>query len=847
MLSSANATAAGNGYRSSSAADLGWPSAGGLRSGGEAKASIAPHSVPAGVTPPLRYGGDPVAATTAVPPAGHVTFPAADLVDRSAFLFGLLQSEHLVHDVHDAIVALNNVAADKTDDGDAKSRTAGGQSSSEGALSAVFYFIARPPCPDMPWRPIYTSAVLLCVFSTVEAAQRAIARVDRVVLHTMQTEVRGSASTASTAPISSPYLVLRPAREFVLGPENTDTALLTYLTTPRLVDLLLRRQRMQKPNDRVADDAEQRSAMESYARANLPPAYLCGSAARLYAAILSPQSPYAVDWAAARVAMARGDGIVVPEMSVVEPWACGGAGEYDRDKGATPAAAGSPPADRCSPPLLQGADIERRRRASVSGAAHYVPVTLQEEEYYRRYGVGSPSRTAISRARCGSVEGLTELMPSRGSLYRGAQGVLRGVSWFWRRAYESLSGKEAALISGPSSLPVAPTVPSAPPQASAGAIGTSDQVPFPASPTALSEGRNFYEPPRARHRAEGRGPDGVHGTRGGGGQPIMIPRYNAVGSALSWMPGFHYVAPLFVTGVFPLGGTAPPPPHRRRMREEECGDLESSAWSGKEAQLYGIASADAWRRDGGQVPSYSSLNHAPIPEPFSDSAACGAPLRRSEVSTVPQRAGLPPVSWSLPAQPSQLFPASLPRRAADGPQAAPGTAPHPNSLLPTPMVSSIAPSRSCMPLHDGDLASSSEDASMPALWRSRAAEKPDAIPASSRGNRAFIRVDGVHAAGGGSRAARHVRSVGSDTSLAAGTLGGSSATKSGGARPSGTLADELRAFGSGPVAGLRGRTDNQDEVRTTTADTTADAQREKKSSSRASRRTVEFSLPGETK
>ncbi|CBZ23117.1 hypothetical protein, unknown function [Leishmania mexicana MHOM/GT/2001/U1103] len=847
MLSSADATAAGNGYRSSSAADLGWSSASGLRSGVEAKASMAPPSVPAGVAPPLRYGGDPVAATTAVPPAGHVTFPAADLVDRSAFLFGLLQSEHLVHDVHDAIVALNNVAADKTDDGDAKSRAAGGQISSEGALSGVFYFIARPPSPDMPWRPIYTSAVLLCVFSTVEAAQRAIARVDGVVLHRLQTEVRDSASTASTAPMSSPYFVLRPAREFVLGPENTDTALLTYLTTPRLVDLLLRRQRMQKPNDRVADDAEQLSAMESYARANLPPAYLCGSAARLYAAILSPQSPYAVDWAGVRVAMARGDGIVVPEMSVVEPWACGGAGEYDRDKGATPAAAGSAPADRGSPPLLQGADIERRRRASVSGAARYVPVTLQEEEYYRRYGAGSPSRTASSRTRCGSVEGLTELMPSRGSLYRGAQGVLRGVSWFWRRAYESLSGKEAGLISGPSSLPVAPTVPSAPPQVSAGATGSSDQVPFPASTTAVSEGRDFYKPPRARHRTEDRGSDGVRGTRGGGGQPIMIPRFNAVGSALSWMPGFHYVAPLFVTGVFPLGGTAPRPPQRRRMREEEGGDLESCARGGIEGRLYGIASTDAWRRDGGQGPSYSSLNHAPMPEPFSDAAAWGAPLRRSEVSAVPQSAGLLPVSWSSSAQPSQVFPASLPLHVADVPRGAADRAPHLSSLLPTPTVSSIAPNRSHMPLHNSDLASSSEDGAMSELGRSRAADRPDALTASSGGNRDFIRVDGVHAAGGGSRAGRHVGSVGSGTPLAAGALGGSSATKSGGARPSGTLADELRAFGSGPVAGLRGRTDTQEEVRTTAADTTTDVQREKKSSSRASRRTVEFSLPGETK
>ncbi|GET85490.1 hypothetical protein, unknown function [Leishmania tarentolae] len=806
MLSGANATAAGSGYGSSNTADLGWPNESGRRGGVEGKASMASYSVPAGVTPPLRYGGDSVSAATELPPTGQMTFPTADLLGRSAFLFGLLQSEHLVHDVHDAIVSLNNAAADKAADSDAQGRTAGGQSSGEGALSAVFYFIARSPSPDMPWRPIYTSAVLLCVFATVEAARRAVARFDGVVLPTMHTEVRGSASTASTAPMSSPYLVLRPASEFALGPENADIALLTYLTTPRLVDLLLRRQRMQKPNERVSDDMEQRSAMESYVRANLPPANLCGSAARLYAAILSPQSPYAVDWAAARVAMARGDGIVVPEMSVVEPWACGGAGEYDRDKGAAPTAAGSPPAHRGLPPLLQGADIERRRRASVLGAPLYVPVTLQEEEYYRRYGAGSPSSAASSRGRCGSVEVLTELMPSRGSLYRGAQGVLRGVSWLWRCAYGSLGGKEAVLINGPSNLPTAPTVPSAPPQAPAGATGTSDQVRFPASTTARSEGRDLCEPPRVRHRTEDRGSDGSRSTREGGGQPIMIPRYNAAGSALSWVPGFHYVAPLFVTGVFPLGGTAPPPPQRRRMREEEGGDLGSSGWSRRERPLYDVASTEAWRRDGDQGSSYSSLNHPQMSAPFTESAAWGAPPRLSEVPTVPQGFSWPPVSWDSPAQPSQLLPAALPQPTADVSHTARGEAPHLNSLPPTPTVSSIAPNRSHMPLHDSGLASSSEDASMSALWRSHAADKRDATAPSSRGNRDLIRVDGVHASGRGSRTARHMGSVGSRAPLAAGTLEGSSATKFGGARSSGTLlrgAQPRNSVARGPVARLQ--------------------------------------------
>ncbi|KAG5512479.1 hypothetical protein GH5_08445 [Leishmania sp. Ghana 2012 LV757] len=841
MLSSASATVAGSGYKTLNAGDLRWSRGSGQKSAAEAKASTAPYSGSSGATPPARYASDPVAGTAAVPPAGHVKFPTADLVDRSAFLFGLLQSDHLVHDVHDAIALVNSHAVDKPDDDDAKSRTGGGPSNGEGALSAVFYFVARAPSPDMPWRPIYTSAVLLCVFVTVAAAQRAVARINGVVLHTVQTEVQASTSAAPPARMSSSYLVLRPAREFVLGPESTDTALLTYLTTPRLVDLLLRRQRLHKPHDSASDDAEQRSAIESHARANVPPGYLCGSTARLYAAILSPQSPYAVDWAAARVAMARGDGIVVPEMSVVEPWACGGAGEFDRGKDSAPTAAGSPPSERGSPPLLEGADIERRRRAGAAGAERYVPMTLQEEEYYRRYGPGSLSIAGSSRARRGSVEGLTELMPSRGSLYRGAQGILRGVSWFWRCAYEGIGGKEAALSSGPSSLTAAPMVPSALPQAPPGLTGSLNQAPLAGSTTSLREERDLYEPPRARRRTEGTGSEGVYSTRRGGGQAIMIPRYNVIGSALSWLPGFHYVAPLFVTGVFPLGGTTPPPPQRRRMREEEGGDLQSSVWSEKETQLFGIAPGDAWRRDGSQAPPYSLLDHAQMSAPVADTAAWGTSLWGPDELSKPRSSDSPSVSWSSPPRPSQSFTSPSPQYSGNVSQGAPGAALHLGSRLPTPTVSSIAPTRSCMPLHGSSLASSSETTSMSALWKSHATDKSDSVVASSRGNRNFIRVDGVRTAGGGSGSAHHMHSAGSGTPLAAGVLGDLSAT-----RPSGTLADELRAFGSGAVEGLRGRIDGQDEVRTTAVESAVDSRGEKKSSSRASRRTVEFRLPEET-
>ncbi|KAG5512127.1 hypothetical protein JKF63_07592 [Porcisia hertigi] len=822
-----------------------WASARGLEGTAERKPSMKPYSGSTGLMPFLRHGGgDAVVATTAPRPTGSVMFPTADLVGRSAFLFGLLQSDHLVHDVHDAIAVLKKVAADNTEDVDAKSLTAGGLSSGEGeALSAVFYFPARPPSPDMPWRPIYGGAVLLCVFDTLEAAQRAIVRVDGVVLNKMKTEVRASASTASTVRVPSPHLVLRPAREFVLGPENTEKALLTYLTTPRLVDLLMRRQRMQKPHEGVVGDAEQRSAMESYARSNLPPGYLCGSAARLYAAILSQQSPYAVDWAAARVAMSRGDGVVVPELSVVEPWACGGDEKYTPERGVATSAAGSPPADSVAPHLMQGADIERRRRASVVCGDGYVPMTLQEEEYCRRYGAGSPIRAGSNRTRSGSVERLTELMPFRISLYHGARGVMRGVSWFWRRAYERLGRKETALIGGLGGLPVAPVDPRAPLQAPSGQADVSHQAPLTALRADLSRRQGLYEPPRARHRPEGLGSgSGVHGIcengggGGGGGKPIMIPRYNAIGSALSWLPGFHHVAPLFVTGVFPLGGSALPLEQRQQRRRvrEESGGLESSSWGGKEAQLYSIASVNAQaRRDGSQDCSIFSSHHARMPAPFSDSAT---------------RSGAPPQRGESLRQPFPAFSPSSPLYSTDDTsQTSSSRVLRQSSRLSTPMISSIAPSQSHMPLHDSSLASCGESASTSLHRKPEAAGAYDSIVASSRGNRNYIRVVSVQTDSGGSSAVRKGQGACSHTSPAAGSPNEYTALRSGDTGLSGTLAGELRAFGGGAAAGPIGNTNGQSEMmRLTGAVTTADGNCERKSSSSASRRRVEFSLPDET-
>ncbi|KAK7198920.1 hypothetical protein NESM_000858800 [Novymonas esmeraldas] len=788
-------------------------------------------------------GGARVAETPRQPPPGSVDFPTADLVERSAFLFGLLQSDHLVDDVHDAIAALNGIVGDGASEEDAQGSATLRRRTGESALVAVFYFTGRAPHPDMPWRPVYAGAVLLCVFATTAAAQRALTHVDGIALHALSRGVRTAATTTATtataaamARTASPHLVLRPAREFVLGPENTDTALLTYLTLPRLVDVLLLRQSAQRPHDRLVDSAALRSAMESRIRANFPPGHLCGSPARLYAALLSPQSPYAVDWAAARVAMARGDGVVVPELGVVEPWACGGAGGHGGRSllaagPASTARGGTQPTDAAAAaaaPLtsLEAVDEERRRRATVASADGYVPVTLQEEEYYRRYGsAGSPRHASATRPRRGSVE---VLLPTRGSLYRGAHGVVRGASWLLRHLFSAAGEGETPLIMSAGALPAAPALAGAPPPppASTGLPAASPPpVSSSAAPPAMAADRwDVNEPPRARQRVEGGGGDGSGGggggdgdgdvdeLRGGRGQPICIPQYNAVGSALSWLPGFHHVARLFIADAAAAGGDGLPAdrplearPQRRRAREEGGGGLTSSAWVG-EARL-GPGAVP-----GGAVPPSSALSHAPVAAPFTDSVVWGDHIRRSgEVS------GLHSSAVSAGVQRPSARPSLSPlvgQRAA---------ALDPDSTLTTPMVSSIAPNRSYAAAREGSA--------------SAAAAAPSASPhdslllAPSRGNRSRIRVEGGHLpAGHHSRAAQHVHNARSRdiaSALHSGSPDGSdaaAAAAAGGDGRGGSLAERLRTVGGG---GGRG-----------SADTGA-------SSTRASRRTVEFTLPVE--
>ncbi|KPI82805.1 hypothetical protein ABL78_8181 [Leptomonas seymouri] len=566
--------------------------------------------------------GSASAKTVAVPVGGLRLSGGPGLVERSAFLYGLLHSERLVYDVRDAIAAVTAAVADTVEDDDSSAperRRAHGRINGGAVLSGVFYFPSQVLRRDMPWRPTYKSAVLLCVFVSAAACQRAIAR-----LNVATTSVRcGTGAQAAQAPahssvlapsgVPSSFITLRPANEYTLSPGNVDTALLTFLTAPQLADLLLRRRRMQVPLERGSTDhvggrgdIDRAEDMLAYVRANPPSSRLSSSAARLYAAILSPQSTYNVNWAAAQVAVNRGDGVVVPEMEVVEPWVGGGHGledrnhvlrEQDRRGGSEAAGPGRGGG---------GSDGGRHPDTRTGSSNDSLPLTLQEEDYRKRYGLTAQGHLSGGGGdRRDSSDGLSGLMPSRSSLYLGARQVFRGASWFFRRLRDGLAEEEAPLLTSSNG-----------PSGSTGGIAAmpiplplsrhashSTNLPLVGAATPQSE-RGQDEPPRQRHRAEDGGEDSTRERQRS--SALVIPRYNAIGTALSWMPGFQRFGRLFVTSTTVLTpeGAAPRVEgahrsHRRRPREEAADDYENPVWESLVMQRYADAAAGRMRTSQG--------------------------------------------------------------------------------------------------------------------------------------------------------------------------------------------------------------------------------------------------------
>lgn len=611
------------------------------------RTSEADHPPSAAMASIPAAAGTAAANVVVVPAAGLPLSERPDLVERSAFLYGLLHSDSLVYNVRDAIamVAAAATAAPTTDiddDSNDKRRHARGDISRGSALCGVFYFPAQPPWKDMPWRPAYKSAVLLCIFATASACQQAVARLNETTMPVRSgSDLVASPSVAmSSSPgapptgVSSARVVLRRASECVLSAASVDMALLTFLTAPQLADLLVRRRRMQVLSERGAADGadgEKVEDMLAFVRANPPSSRLRSSAVRLYAAILSQQSPYHVDWAAAQVAVNRGDGVVVPEMAVIEPWVGGGGSrlddrsmalrDYDRRSGSRNDG-GSGDATALG---RGGVDGTRRAdgRSGWDSRSGSLPLTLQEEDYRKRYGLalkGAGLSNAVAGGNDGdrqdSGDGFAGLMPSRSALYLGARQVLRGASWLLRRLRDGLVEEEAPLLSGSGgSSRSSAALPIMPPAFTRGASSSSSSAVVAAASAIHGEQRGIDEPPRRRHRPEGR--VDTAGDRSYG-ETLVIPRYNAVGTALSWMPGFQYFGRFFVTSTTVLQpqGAAPHAntrqrSQRRRQREEEASTAcDNPAWESLVVRRYTDAAAEQTRP--------SSQPHSEHPAPVRD-------------------------------------------------------------------------------------------------------------------------------------------------------------------------------------------------------------------------------------
>lgn len=586
----------------------------------------------------------PVSSSPASAQSSPVARLEEEVIKRSAFLYGLQHSRRSVQDVQAAIAAV--VAAAAGTDGDGVPRRV----SSDCVLAGVFYFTAQPPSPDMPWRPVYKTLSMLCVFTSVAACERAVQVLGAAADlgsggEAHRTAVPPMSTTAFTSGASTPHVLLRRAVDAVwLSPSDVHTALMTFLPSRQLAEMVLL-QRQRATHGVPAGDARLAAAPPVSPDGDpaelallAPPPRLAGSVPRLFAALLSPQSLYQVDWAAARDAVRRGDGVVVAELLVLSPYVGslrgGLRGWEERRDGAVAhdrrgdAAEATTTANRGSADTARFADARAGRRHPPAD----LPLTLQEQDYRRRYGV--PFSGAHQDAGGGAALTLV-----RRCLYEGGQLVGRGVRWAARSVRSSHGDDEVTL-----------TAPLVPPPVAGGAGGTP--------------GRRFdhqaEEPPRQRHRSEG-------GSSVGGSAPparqrgtaIVYPRYNAVGTALSWMPGFHHFGHLFVTSVTvlrPEGASAQnKAAPRRRPREEEADVL--GGWS---RDPHAEAAPRAV-----PAPALSAASDLPPPQPFTPPAT--TPSQTSSAwrgADAPQ----PPSSRSpLLPTPPPAQPAFMPEDPATSP------------------------------------------------------------------------------------------------------------------------------------------------------------------------------------
>lgn len=274
----------------------------------------------------------------------------------------------------------------------------------------------------------------------------------------------------------------------------------------------------------------------------------------LWSVIFSESSAYYVDWAAARAAALRFDAVVVDESRVtpIKPhpllWSSSSDGRRAALRGERSAPGSNRSQGGGGPTAATGqrADAGRAGPTTTDSASaghnalpfsFSIPTSVQQQYYQQKYGVAHGS----------SSDG-----GGGGFYHTVTTGLVDAVS----RGWQSVVGQFGSYSEEP--LPLG-----------GGSLGAMSSVPQEGSSTAEVPRRRVYrggdyptERPSTRRRLES--------------DPRSFPRLSAVGGALTWVPGFEFIFPLFrshETAVADQRGV----PRSRRATAPGCEGREEGA------------------------------------------------------------------------------------------------------------------------------------------------------------------------------------------------------------------------------------------------------------------------------
>lgn len=457
------------------------------------------------------------AAPTSVLPSSVATSSVADLygqniVDRSVFIFGYAYDSGLGSAIGATLAELRRLTKDEID--------------------GAFYFPKELRCGSLPWRPRYAAPVVLCVFKQSRAAKYAVEYLDKtLVIHPNRAALH-----------------FVPACHYHLSDRAVEECLLTFLSIDQLsASGLGADERRRGPARGAAAAAAAAEApqlqqqqwpaknLDQWITSARPRERLTAAPSRLYAVILTRQFPDLIDWPAARRAAVAGNAVVLNEREMVSPHLL--CPPRTKSAASTPELRGLPSA---SPSVNQSWEDPARQhgaagQSSSSPSSGVAPSSLSGSSAERSFPYGLSLQGQYYHQKYGAFQPGPAQSPSGGASLFSKSVSLLGVG---ARVLQWVGGGLKRHLSSSNT--------------SGGGGGEDGQ-----RVTALDDSERAAK----RRRVESgsgsvaesihRGPVGAVGGSFSSAEASprrsnaldALPRLNAIGSALVWMPGFQHLLP----------------------------------------------------------------------------------------------------------------------------------------------------------------------------------------------------------------------------------------------------------------------------------------------------------------